>query len=69
MSGNQLALGAENNITIEQFCVWYKADGVDSGGYAVTGSEQCVDFEKDLWLELDKSKWSNHTFILQNHAK
>ena len=42
-------------MTIQHILVWSKVGGVDSGGYAVTGADLCINFDKEFWFDLGNS--------------
>ena len=69
LSENEWNLRATKNATMKQFWVWSKSDGANSGGYAVTGEDFCIDFEKELLFEIVKSMRRNHYSVLQYHVK
>ena len=56
-------------LSTDDFWNWDKKYGIDYGGSAYLGLDKCVDFEKDILLELGNVMWRKHQSIYQDHLK
>ena len=65
--GDKWNLGDVKAISTEPLWTWANSDGLAYEGYAYLGFDKCVNFEKDLWLELGKCMWRNHRSFFQDH--
>ena len=69
ISGDQWTLSEAKDVTMEQFWKWSKVDGLDTDMDAYLGVDNCIDFEKEILLELRNSMWKKHWSIFQDHVK
>ena len=68
-AGDQWALGATKDVTMDKLWTCTKLDGVDASGYVYLGADMCLNFKKDIWLYLRKSMWKKHQSVFQDHVK
>ena len=69
LAGDKWELGALNGISTDDFWDWAKKDGIGYVGDSYLGLDECVDFDKEIWLELGKCMWRKHRSIYQDHLK
>ena len=53
-------------MSIEYLWTFAKDYGLDSRGYEITGKENCIDIERNIWFQLRKSTWKNRSVIENN---
>ena len=46
-----------------------KADGRESDGNKISGSDWCKEFEKELWFDMGNSMWRENCYVFQDHVK
>ena len=62
-------LGKLKELSTNYLCTWDKSDGLAYNEDACLVLEKCVNFKKDIWLDLVKAVWRNHRIIFQDHLK
>ena len=67
--GDSWDLGALKELSTDNFWTWSKKYEIGYDGDAYLGLEKCVDFEKELWSELEKCMWRKHQSVYQDHLK
>ena len=56
-------------LSVEAFWNWDKTDTTGYGGHTYLARNKCVDFDRELWLKLEKCMWRNHWSVYQDHMK
>ena len=69
LSVDKWDLDALKGLFTDDFWAWVKKDGIGYDGGAYLGLDKYVDFEKELWFELDKCMWRKHQSVYQDHLK
>ena len=69
LAGDKCTLGALKKLSTDDFWNWAKKYGIMYDGYAYLGIDKCVEFEKEVWLELGKCMWRKHQSVHQDHLE
>ena len=54
---------------MEQLWTWSRVDGCYASGDLINIAYCCTYIDKELWFDLGKSMWSNHSYIFKYHVK
>ena len=54
---------------MNRFWTWEDLDGIDVDKSAYLGADNCIDFEKYIWFNLEKIIWNKHRSVFQDCVK
>ena len=62
-------LGKLAELSVEAFWSWPNIDTMGYDGHPLLAWYKCVNFERELWFELEKFIWINHRSVYQYNMK
>ena len=63
-AGENWNLGKPNEVSMENFWTFEKADVLDTNGQEISTEDHCNNIERNLWFQIGKSIWKNHQSLL-----
>ena len=68
-AGDEWTLDKLAGIPTEDIWTWTKKDTTEYDGNEYLARDKCIDFERELWLELGKCMWRKYQSVYQDHMK
>ena len=69
LAGDEWTLGDLGGVSIEDFWTGEKSDTIGYDGHAYLGINKCVEFERELWFDVEKCMWRKNQSVYQDHMK
>ena len=60
-------MGDLSIVSTEELWTWMKTDTIGYDGHLYLAIDKCVDFERELWFELENCMWRKHQSVYQDH--
>ena len=67
--GDERTLSEMSGISTDNFWTWDKIDNTGYDVYDYLAQDKRVNFDRELWFELEKCMWRKHFSVQQDHMK